>query len=155
MQLEERKLSEIFPYKNNPRRNDEAVEAVVESIKQCGYIAPIIVDENSVILAGHTRYKALKELGFEKAKVLVIEGLSEDQKKKYRILDNKTSEFAGWDYALLATEMEGLDFGEFDFGLDLDINESIDVDGLFTEVEPTPKEPKKHTCPYCGGVFEE
>lgn len=155
MQLEERKLMDIFPYENNPRKNDEAVDAVAESIKQCGYIAPIILDENGVILAGHTRYKALQKLGYEKANVIVVKGLSEEQKRKYRILDNKTSELAGWDYDLLAEELKGLDFDDFDFGLNVDLGDDIDIDGIFTEVEPTPKEPKKHTCPYCGGVFEE
>lgn len=60
MELVKVKLSEIKPYENNPRKNDDAVEAVMESIKQCGYVAPIIVDENMIILAGHTRFKALK-----------------------------------------------------------------------------------------------
>ena len=63
MELKTVNLKEIHPYPNNPRKNDDAVAAVVESIKQCGYVAPIIVDENYVILAGHTRYKALKSMG--------------------------------------------------------------------------------------------
>jgi DNA-binding PadR family transcriptional regulator len=116
LELKTIKLSDIKPYKNNPRKNDQAVDAVMESIKQCGYVAPIIVDEDFVILAGHTRYKALKKLKKSNAEVIVRTGLSEEQKKKYRILDNKTSEFADWDFDLLETELEGLDFGEFDFG---------------------------------------
>ena len=68
------KLSDIVPYENNPRRNDQAVDAVKESIKQCDYIAPIIIDEDNVILAGHTRYKALKSLGRKEAEVLKIGG---------------------------------------------------------------------------------
>lgn len=59
MELVKKKLSELVPYKYNPRRNDAAVEAVMESIKQCSYISPIVIDENMEILAGHTRYKAL------------------------------------------------------------------------------------------------
>lgn len=115
MKIIEKSLGEIRPYKNNPRNNENAVEAVAESIKQCGYIAPIIVDENFIILAGHTRYKALKQLGKKSAEVVVKSGLTEEQKKKYRILDNKTNEFADWDFTKLEEELHGLDFEGFDF----------------------------------------
>lgn len=109
------KITEIKPYEKNPRFNDNAVAAVKESIEQCGYISPIIVDENNVVLAGHTRLKAVKELGWTQVEVIVKDNLTDEQKKKYRILDNKTSEYATWDYELLAQELEGLDFGDFDF----------------------------------------
>lgn len=119
MKMETTKLSEIKPYPNNPRKNDQAVEAVAESIRQCGYVAPIIVDEDGVILAGHTRYKALKKLGRVEAEVVVKTGLTDEQKRKYRLLDNKTNELADWDYELLSNELEGLDFGDlhFDWGI--------------------------------------
>ena len=70
MKLEKLKISEITPYENNPRKNDGAVNAVAESIRQCSYITPIIVDENHVIIAGHTRYKALMALGESEAECL-------------------------------------------------------------------------------------
>lgn len=92
------------------------MDAVAASIRQCEYIAPIIVDENMVILAGHTRLKALKKLGYKEAEIIIRRGLTEDQKRKYRILDNKTNEFAAWEPDLLALELEGLDFEGFDFG---------------------------------------
>lgn len=118
MELTTAKLKDLKPYDRNPRRNDAAVDAVAESIKQCSYIAPIIVDEDGVILAGHTRYKALKKLGYTECEVIVKAGLTEDQKRKYRILDNKTNELAEWDIELLNIELDGLDFDGFDFGLD-------------------------------------
>ena len=114
MQLVTKKLSEIRPYERNPRRNDPAVASVVESIQQCTYVAPIVVDEDGVILAGHTRYRALKKLKRKEAEVIVKAGLTEEQKRKYRLLDNKTAELAGWDLDLLADELEGLDFGDLD-----------------------------------------
>lgn len=120
MELKKIKLSQLIPYENNPRNNEDAVEAVKESIRQCGYVAPIIVDENMVILAGHTRYKALNEMAVESCEVIIRAGLSEEQKKKYRILDNKTNEFAGWDFEKLEEELAVLDFGGFDFGFDKD-----------------------------------
>lgn len=120
MELVTMNITDIIPYENNPRLNDQAVEAVKESIKQCGYVAPIIVDENNVILAGHTRLKALKSLGREQAEVIVRKGLTEKQKKKYRLLDNKTNEFADWDLDKLEIELEDLDFEGFDFGFGLE-----------------------------------
>lgn len=119
MELVKMKLADLIPYENNPRKNDQAVDAVVESIKQCGYVAPIIVDEENVILAGHTRYKALVKLGRKDVEVVVRAGLSDEQKRKYRILDNKTNEFAEWDFSKLEEEMANLDFGDFDFNFDM------------------------------------
>lgn len=92
-------LWDIRPYENNPRNNDNAVEAVAESIRQCTYVQPIIVDERHVILAGHTRYKALQLLGYDSCECLIVEGLTEEQKRKFRYLDNKTGEAAEWDVA--------------------------------------------------------
>lgn len=122
------KAKDIKPYDNNPRINDNAVEAVMESIKQCEYIAPIIVDEEGIILAGHTRFKALKELGKTDVEVMQVGGLSEEQKRKYRILDNKTNELAMWDFNLLALEIEDLDFDGFDFGFDYEMDEGYGTD---------------------------
>lgn len=115
MELKSLPIDEIKPYENNPRNNDNAVDAVAESIKQCTYIQPIVIDENGVILAGHTRYKALKKLGFKNANVIIAKGLTEEQKKKYRYLDNKTGEAAEWDILKLTEELERLDLGELDF----------------------------------------
>lgn len=111
-------LTDIIPYENNPRINDEAVADVVESIRQCENLDPIEIDENNVILSGHTRLKALQELGFEKTEVMKYTGLTEEQKKKYRLLANKTGEKAEWDFSKLEKELEGLDFGDFDFEFD-------------------------------------
>ena len=116
LRLEKRKLSEIREYPNNPRIIDEAVPLVAESIRQCGYITPIVIDEDGIILAGHTRLEALKENGAKTADVIVAVGLSEEQRKKYRLLDNKTGELAKWDKAKLKEEISDLDFEGFDFG---------------------------------------
>lgn len=140
-----RKLSDIKPYENNPRINDEAVDDVVESIKQCTYIAPIVIDENGVILAGHTRYKALTKLGYKECEVLIISDLTEEQKKKYRLYDNKTAEFASWDQKKLSEELSDVDFQGYDFGQPK-IKE--------TEEETGSVNKKTKTCPCCGEVFE-
>jgi ParB-like chromosome segregation protein Spo0J len=118
MELKKVSVKDIIPYDNNPRKNDNAVDAVMESIKQCGYIAPIITDENMVVLAGHTRLKAIKRLGWRECNVEIIKGLTEEQKRKYRILDNKVGELAEWDFSRLEEELDGLSFDGFDFGFD-------------------------------------
>ena len=113
------KLADLVPYENNPRHNEEAVDATIASMQQCGNIDPIEVDENNVILSGHTRRLALMKMGYEESDVVRVSGLTDLQKKKYRILANKTNEFAGWDFGKLEEELDGLDFEGFDFKFDL------------------------------------
>lgn len=108
-------INNIIPYDKNPRINDKSLPDVIESIKQCGYIADIVVDENNVILAGHTRYKALQALNKKQIEVQKVYGLTDEQKKKYRILDNKVSEKSEWDLELLEQELETIEFDNYDF----------------------------------------
>ena len=113
------KLSDLRPYENNPRINDAAAKQVAESIRQTGNIDPIEIDEDNIILSGHTRLKALTELGYTETECIRITGLTEAQKRKYRVLTNKTGEAALWDVDKLVAELEGLDFEGFDFDFDL------------------------------------
>lgn len=145
MEYIKKKLVDIHPYENNPRINDEAVDDVIESIKQCTYISPIIIDEDGVILAGHTRYKALTKLGYKEADVIVVSDLSDEQKKKYRLYDNKTSEFASWDQRKLNEELADVDFEGFDFGQPVKETKEDDKENKTKEVK---------VCPCCGEEFE-
>lgn len=145
MEYVKRKLSEIHPYENNPRINDDAVDDVVESIRQCSYIAPIVIDEDGVILAGHTRYKALTKLGYKECDVIIVSGLTEEQKKKYRLYDNKTAEFAAWDQKKLSEELSDVDFLGYDFGQPETVMPEDEAEGTGT---------RTMTCPCCGEVFE-
>lgn len=142
--LKEVPLEWLRPYGNNPRIIEPAVPLVEESIRQVGYITPIVADEDGVILAGHTRYAALKELGAEKVQVVVVSGATEEQKKKYRLLDNKTGEVATWDNALLKQELADVDFDGFDFGQPVEAKDFDEISGA--EVY----EQKKVVCPRCG-----
>ena len=145
MKLERLKLADIEPYKNNPRKNDDAVNAVAESIRQCSYITPIIVDEDHVIIAGHTRYKALVALGMDEVECLICDGLTEEQKKKYRLYDNKTAEMASWDQKKLSAELCDVDFQGYDFG---------QPETALPDDESEETGPNTMTCPCCGEVFE-
>ena len=145
MRLETLKTGDIVPYKNNPRKNDGAVAAVVESIRQCSYIAPIIVDEDHVIIAGHTRYKALKAMGYEEIQCLICEGLTEEQKKKYRLYDNKTGELAKWDQKKLSAELCDVDVCCQEYGLPVTAGPDQETDGSVKRMK---------TGPCCGEVFE-
>ena len=133
-------LSKLIPYANNPRKNDDAVPAVEASIEQVGYITPIVVDENYEVLAGHTRLKALNAMGTKEAEVLIVEGLTDEEKRKYRILDNKTGDFAEWDVDLLEVELADLDFGDFDFGFDIEMDDPVEI--IEDEAPEPPEEPK-------------
>ena len=150
-------IEDIIPYKNNPRINDDAVAGVVESIRQCGELDPIEVDENNIILSGHTRLKAYNQLGYDSISVLRITGLTEPQKRKYRLLTNKTGEVAAWDFDKLELELEGLDFDGFDFGFDFSSDKEEytfdeDVDDK-SESEYAEKKEKFTICPSCGMRF--
>ena len=160
MEIKKVKLFQIKEYEKNPRKNDEAVDSVAESIKQVGYCSPILVDENYVILAGHTRLKALKKLGWEEANVIVRNGLTDEQKRKYRLLDNKTAEIAEWDLELLELELDDLDFGDFDFEFNFGeakAEESVSVIQQNTQKEYSEEdfsdEKFKCECPRCGFKF--
>ena len=122
MEIIEKSIDELIPYERNPRRNEDAVQYVKASIREFGFKQPIVVDIDNVIVVGHTRYLAAKELGLEKVPVLVASDLTEEQIKAYRLADNKTAEFASWDFELLDSEIDDIinidmsDYGFFDFG---------------------------------------
>src|SRR5215510_3134869 len=114
MKIEMRRLADIKPYHNNPRLNDAAVDAVAASIKEFGFRPPIVVDEEGVIVVGHTRYKAAIKLGLEQVPVHVAVGLSPAQAKAYRIADNQSATLSAWDQELLPIELADLKEMGFD-----------------------------------------
>lgn len=119
MQIIDKKIGEIKPYEKNPRKNDNAVDAVASSISQFGFKNPIVIDGNNVIICGHTRYKAAQKLGLDVVPCVVADDLTEEQIKAYRLADNKVSELAEWDFNILGDELENIfDFDMSDFGFD-------------------------------------
>ena len=108
MKVKSVKLSEIFPYYDNPRDNTNAVEPTKESIKRFGFVKPILVDKAGVIIAGHTRYVAAYQLGMEFAPV-VYSDMDDEMAKKYRILDNKLAEKSSFDEDQLLEELRNME----------------------------------------------
>lgn len=135
MKMELRKLSEITPYHNNPRHNDDAVAAVAASLKEFGFQQPLVVDGAGVIIVGHTRYKAALKLGLEEVPVVVASHLSAEQIKAYRIADNKTAELSNWNYDLLPIELADLHSADYDLGL-----LGFDQDELVQLLNPGPSD---------------
>ena len=146
------KISDIKEYENNPRKNDDAVDAVASSIKSFGFKVPVIVDSNNVIIAGHTRVKACKKLGITEVPCVIADDLTEDQIKAFRLADNKVSEKASWNIELLSEELEDLDLDMDQFGFEIDDDF---IDDYLDEKET--KDINKHLlkCPACGHVNEE
>lgn len=107
-EIEMKSLSDLIPYAKNPRKNSSAVKNVAKSILEFGFRQPIVVDENNVVVVGHTRLKAAIKLKLNLVPVHIARGLSEAQKKAYRIIDNKSNETAQWDNDLLDNEIAAL-----------------------------------------------
>lgn len=103
-------IDTIVPYWRNPRKiTEEAVNAVAESIRQYGYHQPIVVDDEYTIIIGHTRYAAMRRLGYTEIAVRVENDLTEKQVKHLRAIDNRTAEYTSWDFDALVDELSELD----------------------------------------------
>jgi ParB/RepB/Spo0J family partition protein len=165
MEIKSMKLEDLRVYKNNPRKNDEAVPYVAASIKEFGFKVPIIIDKDNVIIAGHTRYKAAKELKLKSVPVVVADDLTEEQVNAFRLIDNKTQELSSWDFNKLLDELNSLiddiDMTQFGFApigeeeeggdkasQDLDEGEELDLENFDDEKFEC-------TCPACGFKFNE
>ena len=131
MQIIYKAVEDLIPYEKNPRKNDDAVEYVANSIKEFGFKVPIVIDTNNVIVAGHTRLKASKLLGLEEVPCVVADDLTEEQIKAYRLADNKVGEFSEWEDILLAEELSGIhdiDMSDFGFFDDLSLEDETSDD---------------------------
>jgi hypothetical protein len=100
-------VGELIEYEGNARRNDAGVAKVAESIKEFGFLNPILIDPNNVIISGHTRLKAALQLGLEEVPC-IVQDLSEEEAKLARIIDNKSHEYSTWDVGKLHQELNGI-----------------------------------------------
>jgi len=145
-----KKVADLIPYHNNPRNNENAINKVASSISSYGFQNPILIDKDNVIICGHTRLLAAQKLGLEQVPCIIAEDLTPAQVKAFRLIDNKTSEFATWEYDKLNIELDELK------ELDMDLEEfGFDISN-FNPYEPENKEKEideletENECPQCG-----
>lgn len=147
MKIINKKLAELVPYEKNAKKHDETqIANVAESIRQFGFVQPIVIDRNGVIVIGHCRALAAKKLGMEEVPCVVVSDLTEDEINALRIVDNKTNE-SPWDFDLLSAELPEIDLSgfDFDFGIGADAEEEsaevveVDVPDFDEDKEPTAK----------------
>lgn len=128
LQMTHRPIETIREYNNNPRINDKAVDAVAASIEQFGFKNPIIIDKDGVVIAGHTRLKAAWKLGLQHVPTIVVDDLTEEQIRAFRIADNKTAELAEWDIEKLHAELESIENIDLtEFGITEDDLRAVEV----------------------------
>lgn len=156
MDMKEREIQycnpeELIPYEKNPRDNRAALDAIELSIEEYGFTNPILVNEEKVILAGHTRREAAILAGLEKVPYIVVDGLTEAQQKAYRLADNKLSELSIWDEDLLKEELEDLLDEDYDISLtgfsDVDFTDLLKDEEDLEDIEPEEPKEKKTTLP--------
>ena len=150
MNVQEIALDRIIPYERNPRRNEKAVDAVANSIKEFGFKNPIIVDKDMVIISGHTRRLAAMRLGLETVPVYIAEDLSEEQVRAFRLADNRVASFSLWDEKKLREEISGIcDIDLSDFGF-----KQEKIEEVFREKAEKAGN-KVHVCPKCGHEWSD
>tara|TARA_Y100000114_G_scaffold27139_1_gene22824 strand:- start:1505 stop:2653 length:1149 start_codon:yes stop_codon:yes gene_type:complete len=161
MKVKNTDINDIKPYDKNPRNNAKSIHKVADSIAEFGFRQPIVVDEDMIVLAGHTRLLASKQLGLKKVPVHIADGLTNAQKKAYRIMDNKSSEDSEWDQDLLNLEIKDLIEDNYDLNMTGFTPEQIDALSVLTEsilegktdedsIPEPPKEPKSKL----GDIYE-
>ena len=114
MNITDVKIDDITPYHDNPRVNTDAINVVKKSLSEFGFQQPLVLDKDNIIIVGHTRFAAAKELGFTDVPCFIADDLSEDKIKAYRIMDNKSAEYASWNYGLLTKEITDLLESDYD-----------------------------------------
>lgn len=142
----EKRLDELTPYANNPRNNTDAVDAVAASLQEFGWKQPVVIDKAGVIIAGHTRIKAAEKLGLETAPCIIADDLTEEQVRAYRLADNKTAEFSGWDFDLLDAEIfsiDQIDMSQFGFDMDKYADQLTDGSEFFDREERHDEDPQE------------
>ena len=157
MKVANRNLAELTPYAGNAKKHDSTqIANVAESIRQFGFVQPIVIDRDGVIVIGHCRALAAEKLGMKEVPCVCVDDLTPEQVNALRIVDNKSNE-SEWDFDILTDELAELDFDGFDFDFKIPYQEeesNVNIDDFFVDTEQKPKEPKKIQCPHCGEWFE-
>lgn len=110
-------VDKLVPYENNPRNNTEAIQYVANSIKEFGFKVLLVIDSDNVVICGHTRLLAAKQLGLKDVPCVIADDLTDEQIKAFRLADNKVGEIATWDLSALVDELKDINFLDMeDFG---------------------------------------
>lgn len=162
------KISELSPYENNARtHSNEQIEAICNSIREFGFINPVIIDENNMILVGHGRIEAAKVLGIDEAPYKRVENLTDEQKRAYILADNKLSDLGSWDNELLTQELDNISldmslFGFEDFNIELEDTDTTESETSQTitsggelDIDEYSDDNFNCTCPRCGFKFNK
>ena len=153
MKVENIAVSKPIPYaKNTKKHDDKQIANVAESIKQYGFVQPIVIDKDNTVVIGHCRLLAAKKLKLKEVPCVCVDDLTEQQVKALRIVDNKTNE-SEWDIEFLTEELAEIDLSEFDFDFALPSND-IDWASVEDLDEKTYEEPehKMLQCPHCQHI---
>lgn len=158
LKIEYLPIQELKPYEKNARKHEDYdVSQIAASIEQYGFNDPVgIWGKDNIIVEGHGRLLAAKKLGMDKVPCIRLDDLTDEQRREYAIMHNKTAELSMWDFDLLAAEVSELDFSGFDvdWGIIAD-TEDVDIDKFFEKKEEDEEKKKKTiVCPHCGEIIE-
>ena len=148
MKVANKNLAELTPYAGNAKKHDSTqIANVAESIRQFGFVQPIVIDRDGVIVIGHCRALAAKKLGMKEVPCVCVDDLTPEEVNALRIVDNKSNE-SPWDFDILPDELADLDLSDFDFDFGLEDDDELPD----FEEEPSKKDSKNDVCqcPKCG-----
>ena len=141
MNIVQKNVNDLIPYAKNTKKHDrKQIANVAESIKQYGFVQPVVIDRDGVIVIGHCRVLGAKKLGMKEVPCVCLDDLTTEQVNALRIVDNKSNE-SDWDMDLLAEELPGLDLSafDFDFGLQDELSNAVVEDDFDPELPAEPK----------------
>jgi ParB-like chromosome segregation protein Spo0J len=159
LKIEYLPIKALKPYEKNTRKHQKKdVDNIARSIEKYGMCDAIgIWGEKNIIVEGHGRMLACKQLGMTEVPCVRLDHLTDEQRREYAIAHNATAELSEWDLDILPDELADLDFDGFDFDFKMPYQEeesNVNIDDFFVDAEQKPKEPKKIQCPHCGEWFE-